>query len=266
MNIENVSIEQKEKEPGFDDLALFTATFYGEDETSRTREILAEQLLENAAELGIRCVVMDGGSNSAFLEKIGKMDNVKLAVDPSLKMGESRRAALKTALMHPETKHFPWTEPEKDALITKESLSAMIEGLRNGSTDIVVPKRASKESMTEFQAWIETRANKRADELIPRTKEGNEDLDLWFGPKMFNREGARFFENYKGDLDRWDAIIKPVIEAAQAGKRVSSVDVDYKYDPSQTEHEKGNKQMMKKRVEQYKTILKELGDKFWKNK
>jgi len=56
------------------------------------------------------------------------------------------------------------------------------------------------------------------------------------------------------------------IEAAQAGKRISSVDVDYAYDPSQSGSEENDRSMKEKRVIQYKKILGELGDEFWKKK
>ena len=232
---EDQSIEGREKEPGFKDLVLFTTTMYGADDVSKVREALAVRFLENAEQLGVRCVVVDGGSNPKFLEKISTFKNVTVEVDPSLGMGESRREALKKAiaLSGPEDNYL-WVEPEKSNLITKESLDAMIGGLRAGQTDIVVPRRRSMESMPKFQAWIERRANQRAGDLMNENEQApsSEALDLWFGPKMFNREGAKFFAEYKGTLDKWDSIIKPVVEAAQAGKRISSVDVDYAYDPS----------------------------------
>lgn len=262
-------LEVKEKEPGFKDLVLFTTTMYGEDAVSKVREVLAEDLLRNAERLGVRCVVVDGGSNAEFLKKLSGFKNVTSEVDSKLGMGESRREALKKALeMAGPQDNFLWVEPEKADLITEESLHAMIEGLRAGKTDIVVPRRKSMESMPKFQAWIEARANKRAGEIM---KEGEDEpseevLDLWFGPKMFNRDGAAFFADYKGKLDKWDSIIKPVIEAAHAGKKISSVEVDYSYDPSQSESEKNDDVMKRKRIIQYTKILGELGDKFWEEK
>jgi hypothetical protein len=258
--------EELEKEPGFKDLVLFTTTMYGVDDVSKVREVLAERLLKNAEDLGVRSVVVDGGSNPEFLKKLKAFKNVTSEVDPSLGMGESRREALKKALeLAGPQDNFLWVEPEKSELITKESLSAMIEGLRAGQTDIVVPRRKSMASMPKFQAWIEKRANKRAGELMNEDEDAptEESLDLWFGPKMFNREGANFFANYKGKLDKWDSIIKPVIDAAEAGKKISSVDVDYSYDPSQSESEEHDRVMKEKRVTQYKKILGELGDSFW---
>jgi len=265
-----INLEQQERKEQFSDLIIFTTTFYGEDKTSLIRAELAENLFANAKELGISCVVVDGGSTPQFLKKVEQFDNVKLIVEPSLGIGESRRHALQEAMqLVPVDKkpNFLWTEPEKSGLVTENNLKAMIEGLRDGKTDIVVPLRKNKDSLPKFQAWIESRANKRAkktagipDELI------EEEIDLWFGPKMFNFAGAEYFLNYKGKLDKWDAIIKPVIDAYNDKKRISIAPVDFTYDQSQRQDEEGSKDFRRKRVEQYTAILAELGDEFWKDK
>lgn len=188
-----------------------------------------------------------------------------LIVDEKLRMGESRRAALNNAMeKFQDAQYFLWVEPEKDGLITADSLNVMLAGLRENQTDIVVPRRKSKESMPKLQAWMESRANKRASSL--QGSELEETMDLWFGPKMFNRKGAAYFANYRGSLDKWDAVIKPVIKAHGQGARISSAEVDYSYDPSQSESERDDRQMKQKRLVQYSQILAELGDEFWKNK
>jgi hypothetical protein len=259
--------QEKHEQEQFSDLTIFTTTFYKKDDVSQVREKLAENFLKNAQDLGIKCVVVDGGSNEEFLKKVEGLNNVELVVDPSLKMGESRREALRVAMEKFNTPYFLWSEPEKDGLINSDSLEAMIEGLRKKQTDIVVPKRTTKDSMPEFQAWIESRANKRAGGLTSKESEKvKEILDLWFGPKMFNREGAEFFINYRGKLDKWDSIIKPVLDAYKAGKRIDPVEVKYTYDPSQTMAEENDKEMKRKRIDQYSAILAELGDKFWIDK
>lgn len=263
----NTSHEVRESTPNFQDLVLFTTTLYGTDPISKVREKLALKLFENAAELGVRCIVVDGGSNQSFLEKLRQFDSVETLIETTLKMGEGRRQALKQALAHQDANYFLWVEPEKDSLVNKDSLGSMIKGLRQNQVDIVVPRRISKKSMPKFQAWIESRANKRAGRLLPSDiNEPDQELDLWFGPKMFNRDGARFFAEYQGNLDKWDSVIKPVLEAAQAGKRISSVEVDYDYDLSQSESEETNVEIKRKRLDQYTKILTELGDDFWRRK
>ncbi len=252
---------EKKEEYSFDDLTIFTTTFYGTDPVSQTRQKLAEQFLTKANDLGIRSVVVDGGSTPEFLDWMRQLKNVHVEVEPKLSMGESRRHALHAAREKYKTPFYLWVEPEKSNLLTPETLHAMISGLRSGAADIIVPSRKSHETMPKFQAWIEKRANFRAHQLMPGE---HETFDLWFGPKMFNNEGAGFFESYKGTLDKWDSIIKPVVDAYQAGKRISTVEVDYTYDPTQTDTEKDDRIMKRKRFEQYRQILAELGDVFWK--
>ncbi len=252
----------------FNDLTIFTTTFYKDDPVSKVRSPLAVKLVQNTQKLGAHCVVVDGGSTDLFLNEIRAMSGVTLVVDPSLKMGESRRKALELGHTLYKTPYYLWVEPEKDDLIKPESLSAMLHDLREGKADIVVPKRMSFETLPKFQADMENRANRRASRLTYGVQEMNEEhnLDLWFGPKMFNERGASFFQNYRGALDKWDAIIKPVIDAYKAGCHVQSVPVDYRYDESQSNSETGDVAMKRKRLEQYATILRELGDTFWKRK
>lgn len=267
--------EQKEEAEKFNDLIIFTTTFYKNDESSRVRSALAEEFFDHVNRLNIKCVVVDGGSYPEFLENIQKFKNVQIIPGPTLGMGESRREALSIALNSmsgEKNPSFLWVEPEKEDLIKEKSLESMIELLREKKADIVVPSRISKESYPKFQKWIEERANKRAGELFIN-RPGSEDdelfdseVDLWFGPKMFNKEGAKFFLDYKGDLDKWDSIIKPVIEAQNAGKNIVSVPVDFRYPEKQRKYEEGNRVFDQKRIDQYKQILTELGDPHWKNK
>lgn len=155
-------------------------------------------------------------------------------------------------------------EPEKVGLVTEDNLLNMIDVLRKNQADIVVPRRRSKDTMPRLQRWIESRANKRVKDKIADITD--EELDLWFGPKMFNRAGAEYFLNYRGRLDKWDSVIKPVIEAHQGGKVVVSVPVDFEYTTEEREHEEADRELKKKRIIQYSQILAEMGDKFWQEK
>jgi hypothetical protein len=255
--------QSKEMQESFDfsDLTIFTTTLYKDDPVSQVRQNLARKFIENTEKLNVKLVIVDGGSSEDFINYVRSKKHVELIIETGAEMGKSRRDALQAAISNYNTPYYFWVEPEKDDLIKPESLAAMIAGLREDKTDIVVPRRSNKASMPRFQAWIEDRANKRANRLMKETPD--EILDLWFGPKMFNKEGARYFLNYKGQLDKWDSIIKPVIEAYQDGKRISSADVSYTYDESQKGSEEKDRQMKGKRVQQYTQILAELGDKFY---
>ncbi len=260
----------KSPPPSFhDEIVLFTTTLYKDDETSKIRQELALKLFQNAQALGIRCVVVDGKSNPDFLSKATAFDNVVLTTMEQGSMGDGRREALREALAF-GTPNVMWIEPEKDALVTGENIEKILVPLRKGEADIVVPKRTREgfHSLPKLQSWMEKRANKRASQLVHESSGAEEAVidqawDLWFGPKAMNREGARYFETYKGKLDKWDAIIKPVHDAFRDGKKVASVAVDYVYDESQKENEEHNRGMKLKRIDQYVNILKELGDNFW---
>jgi len=261
--IESFNIENKE-EMKFNDLTVFTSTFYGSDKTSEVRQKLAEKFLSNCVDLKINCVVVDGGSNQEFINKVKLFKNITLLIEPSLNMGESRKEALRVAMDKYKTPYFLWVEPEKDDLIKEESLLAIIKELRENKADIVVPQRIKNDTNPELQTWIENRANKRVAEIMdPNLKES---FDLWFGPKMFNQAGAKYFTDYKSNINKWDTIIGPVIDAYKDKLRISSAKVDYKYDVSQKEDEESNKIIKRKRLEQYTTILKELKDPYWSKK
>jgi len=266
--------EAKEKLK-FEDLTLFTGTFYDDTPSSRLRQSFALQLFEKAKENDIKIVVSDGGSNADFLEMAASYPNVTILQEPEgSTMGSSRRFALEQALddAKNDPEHiFMWLEPEKIELADPTILTMLTQPIREGTADIVVPSRKNLDTLPKQQAWIETRANERAsnimkgkapNELVDRTEP---PLDLWFGPKVFNAQGAQYFAQYQGDLDKWDATIKPVLNAHKDGLRITNVPIDFNYPPSQSEYENGNIDFQRKRMQQYASILIELGDPFWKN-
>lgn len=270
------SIERKEQEK-FSDLIIFTTTCYGTDRTSEIRSNLASQFFQNAKKLGIRCVVLDGSiNNPQFRQQLKQLDNVDLLLEEdilkqekttSLTMGEGRRLALKSALeKYQNVPYFLWSEPEKNDLIKPENIAKMINQLREKQADIVIPARQTKafQTLPKFQAWSEQRANKRTTQLIRNDQ--NESVDLWFGPKMFSRNIAQYFLDYKGKLDKWDAVMVPFIQAFQDGKIISSVNVNFQYDQSQLENEQGSRSFKKKRVDQYGELLAAIGEGYWQNR
>lgn len=262
------------------EIIIYTSTLYDNAETSRIRAELCINMLRNSASLGIRVVIKDGGSNEDFIKKAKEFKNVTIIRPQQEKsaksMGQDRRDALKRAmeialeekLEHPS---FFWTEPEKDKLVSEENMAAMHEEIRRGS-NIVVPAREENafDTLPKNQSWFEKRARERALEILKKVSGGKhqELLDLWFGPKMFDSEGAKYFINYNkngGRADLWDAIIVPVEDAIRDGKKVSSVPVNYEYSEGQRLNEIGELKDLfnRKRLEQYAQILREMGDEKW---
>ncbi len=263
------------------EITIYTSTLYDNTETSRVRSELCLNMLRNSASLGIKVVLKDGGSNKEFIDKIKEFENVILIQSqPGEKesMGQDRRDALKKAidmsaeenLEHP---CFLWIEPEKDNLVSEENMAAMYAEIRSGS-NIVVPARKENawNTLPKNQRWFEKRANQRSLEILKEVSGGKrqELLDLWFGPKMFDLEGANYFINYNKDggrTDLWEAVTVPVEDAIRDGKKVSGVAVNYEYSESQRLNETGEAKDLftRKRLEQYAQILKEMGDKKWKD-
>ena len=270
---EKLNVPEFEPNPNFRDVTLFTGTFYGEDDASRLRQQLALDMFDQTDKTGVKIIVSDGGSNNDFLYLASTHPSVVLIHEPvGSTMGESRRFALDKAIDDAATdpKHiFMWLEPEKVNLADADAITTLVTPIREGKADVVVPRRIDKSTLPKQQAWLESRANHRATKLMKSedpespNKEGDEDLDLWYGPKVFNKAGAEYFSRYKGKLDKWDSIIAPVLQAYKGGLEVASVPVDFTYPTAQSTFETDNKIFKRKRVEQYGSILIALGDTFW---
>lgn len=264
-NTQNPELNEK---LNFEDLTLFTRTFYGDDPSSRLRQELALELFGHAYNDGVCIVVSDGGSNSDFLEATAAYPNVTVLQEPEgSTMGSSTRLALEQAISDAkdDPDHiFMWLEPEKVELVDHDKLAQLVQPIRDGQADIVVPSRKNLDTLPKQQAWIEMRANRRANNLMRKNADDlGSVLDLWFGPKIFNRKAAQYFTDYRGRLDKWDAIIKPVLNAHSDRLRVADIPVDFDYPSSQSKHEDRNPDFQRKRLQQYGSVLVELGDPFW---
>ena len=241
----------------FSDLAVVTTTKYDTDEASKVRASLAEQSFEQLEKLDIPTFSVDGGSEKSFVDSTQRFEHLHSVQNDKLSMGESRRESLRLALQESNAPFLLWTEPEKADLLKPETLQKLLLPLRNHEADIVIPKRITKESYPEFQAWIEKRGNKRLTELL---KSGQlEEIDFWFGPRIFSRDMSDYF--LKDEGEKWDSIFTPVVKAAKDGKRLVSVDVDFQYPIEQRSIEEANellREFKQKRLEQYKYILSQL--------
>lgn len=267
INLQSKHIESRERKD-FSNLVIFTWTSYQDDERSQIRSKLAIKMIENANKYWIKIVMIDRGSGTKFLEQLKTYDNVTI-IDPKEwdTMAWDRRNALQKALeLYPDAPYFLWTEPEKDDFITPKNLSPVMDEIETGKYAIVVPKRADKSTMVDFQAREETRANKELSALAAwekRIEEKNPDLywgeqfDLFFGPKIMTRKGAEYFLKYKGQLDKRDGTITPVLLAKAQWENIWSATVNYEYDSSQIENEHWDKNMNRKRLHQYVEILNE---------
>lgn len=256
-------------------LIIYTGVYYTKSDLYDARSKIWFKTFDNAQRLGIRVVVRnDGGLPPEMLERIKAYENITIVEKDPLKkntLGSGRREALQKAIEIAEKEGikkpvFLWTEPEKDDLITEKNLRPLVAEINAGS-NMVIPERGEKawNELPKQQRWLEQRAEKRVQEKIMKS---DERLDLWFGPKVLDKAGAEYFLRYNStgnEIDLWDSLMVPVLEAKKDGLRVKSVPLDFSYDESQTAKGTEAKQegIPIKRIEQYAQILKALGDPKW---
>jgi len=261
-----------------DNLFIFTSIKYGKDKTSEIRSDLFLKTLENAKKINAHVVIENSGAPNELVEKINKFENTTIINKPindiKESMGESRRKALKKTLELAKKNNIDnpillWTEPEKEGLISEENIKKMISKITDGN-NIVIPERSKKtwDQMPKIQNFLENRANKKILGVINEISNNkfDKELDLWFGPKMFDKEGAKYFINYnneKNKNDLWDATIVPVIDAIKENKNITGIQVNFNYDKNEIDNELNERDIAKKRLEQYTQILKDVGDKTW---
>ena len=304
MNIN--SIESSSKISKYHDFVAFTSTFYKDDVEWKVRSEAFFEMVENAQKLGIRIIVGDGWSEPEFIERLKKYSNVIYLISGrwwenfDLTMAGERRFTGKKAMdLFPDVTNFLWLEPEKAELMKMENIDAILQPLRDGFADIVVPSRKSKDTLPPQQRAVENRANRRASDIVASSKlttlstfkdrysalifepqdihrvlglysDNSEDnyqnlnapYDLWFWPKAFTRKSMdEDFLSYHGA--KWDWIITSVLAGKMRWKSVADVPVDFTYPPKQTELETDSIQGLKyqklRRI-QYRYIIKTIRD------
>lgn len=261
-------------------IAIVTTTFYktfsGENrDTSDDDELrgeLALKTLSLAKEKGYQIALVDGGSSSAFLEQLQRA-----GITPSSQkiagMSESRQQGFEEASKLEGVEFICWIEPERISII-KDCLLEAVRPLRDGRADVVVPKRDSESLKTypDYQAESEQRANKIWNAILKKQgllPEEAEDLDVWFGPKLFKNDPELvkiFLERYefkKRNL-KLDEIVRPgmwsnsnffpIVNALAKGYRVMSVSVPYRHPAEQTRLEQDSDEYRRKREAAFRDI------------
>jgi hypothetical protein len=169
-----------------------------------------------------------------------------------------------------------WMELEKLSYLRDENILRAGLPIVRGEADIVVPKRNRvlfQDSYPPFQVASEDRGNRMFNTLLRRVglrDQEDEDLDVWFGPKLFINDPKivehfmlKYNFNKRGlDIDHdiepelWaNAIFLPIVNALRAGLRIQSVEVPFEYPPKQKAIETNNADMVKKRNTQLRAII-----------
>lgn len=263
-NSQSSNREEIENNSQFDNLCLFTSTFYKNDPESINRSNLALDFVRNANNLWIKVVISDGSPLAEWelmsdfeknVREISK-DNDKISIIRTQKrlewwtkstMADERKQALEDWLTkYPNVWHFLWIEPEKWNLITKESLTNLMKTADESNADFVIPTRkqiaetlsqeeqkSGMHTLPKFQARTETRANKAL------WKETWEYHDSYFGPVLLKR-GTGTQEYLSSPHPTRGINVLTPIEWKKSWLSVSSTPVDYSYDPVQKTFEDGD--------------------------
>lgn len=227
---------------------IATSTLYRADnETDKIRAKLALEMIRKAKKEGYKIIVVDAGSPKEIRDEFEKGGAIVILENNPETMGASRREAFREAY-NQGAEIIIWMEPEKHDYI--RSIRKSIRPIIENKAEMVIPERKSLRSYPKAQQYIELFANLFWKELT------GTDLDMWFGVRIFKRELAHYFLEYRGEYgDKWDSLFIPIMNALSDGKKIKSVEIDYIHDDRQTKNEEHSLDFYKKRIEQLNLLM-----------
>ncbi len=263
------------KRPGV--IGLATDTWYryfgNHDTVDHLRGTMAHQMLFAAWEKGYRFAVVDGGSSVEFVSKIQEKG---IQVFPQVQRGMSAGRQQGYQHLHEMggIELFVRIEAEKVSFVRDDCVAIAGQPILRGTADLVVPARSAEgwASLPPDQADSEHAANAECCAMLRQwglLKPADPDLDLFFGPRLFNRKAHPLFmqkhEWMRSTSIDWhalvqpgqyvDALFYPVAYALKQGLRVQSVPVPYLHPPEQTAYEMGKVDFQHKRDQQRSSIV-----------
>lgn len=248
--------------------------------TDKIRGDLALDFIHKSQKAGYQIVIVDGRSSNSFRRELAGFENVHVINRRNVKRSPSRRQGFKIATKLPGVQVIVVTEPEKISLL--ENLPALVKPILGGSADIVIPKREPvlfQKTYPGFQFESEKEGNILYNEyltlfgFLPNKKE---ELDLFFGPRIFRNERktlSLFLKHYYFRIGSFEfrhefldpeelsnAMFFPIILALKRGLKVKSVEIPFSYPALQKENEEsGNRELFEeKRRSQRLGLLVEL--------
>ena len=175
----------------------------------------------------------------------------RLDVGMKSTMADERKQALEQWMrQYSDASHFLWIEPEKWNLVTEKSLGNLMKKAVETWADFVIPTRArladilSQEAenipnaqwgmntLPKFQAWTETRANKKL------RKDSGEYHDSYFGPVLLKKWAGTDKYLASTHPTRGINVLTP-LEGQADWLEVADADVDYSYADVQRTFENG---------------------------
>ncbi len=274
---------------GYTHIAIASSTYYPKwyrgklrsvKHTDKIRGDLAIEFCEKALSLGCKLVIVDGKSSKTFIKELFKMDKIQIFKRRSPKRSPARRLAIKTASKVLDVKVIVLTEPEKISLLN--FLPQITRALFKNEADIVVPKREDKLFKSTYPSYMhesEIEANKLYNEAL--RSQGllslkNEDLDMFFGPRIFinnkkvislfmkrfiiNPEKLMHFSEYLDPEEYSNTLFFSVVLALKKKLRIKSITIFFEYPKIQKENEEkmANELFIEKRKAQRLGILLDL--------
>lgn len=248
--------------------------------TDKVRGDLTIEFCEKAISRGYKLVIVDSKSSKSFIKELRKMDKIRVFKSRSLKRSPARRLAIKAASKLSDVKIIVLTEPEKISIL--EFLSDLAKPILRDLTDIVVPKREGNLFCSTYPLYMyesEIEANKLYNEALRShglLSRKSEDLDMFFGPRVFANEKRvtslfmkrfvivsekpLFPSNYFDPEEFSNTLSFPVVLALKRKLKVKSITIPFKYPKIQKENEeKAAKEIFfEKRRSQRLSILLDL--------
>lgn len=176
-----------------DRVALFTTTFYRDDEDGKLRKSLATQFAQRTIDEGYHLTVVDGGTDDGrFIEDLKRL-GVDAHPETQHGLGPSRREALDYAFLWAKGAKAPylcWSEPEKANFVG--CVDRLIQKMEDGDASLVVPARKSMAEYPIAQQHSEAFGNQLHTDAGYVDVSGR-PLDTFFGPKIWRREVTPFF-------------------------------------------------------------------------
>jgi hypothetical protein len=248
------------------------------NDVDKVRGDLALETLACACDAGYQIVVVDGGSDPAFLQALDEW-GISYIPQTAKGMSPGRQEGFKLASLLHDAEAIVWVEPEKVSFV-RDCLVQCVLPILNGEADVIVPERDAEAWNTypEYQKQSERQANQHWNTVlhtgVPQSR--GRQFDVFFGPRVFRNtpavlnhflqqadlsDGRQMNERFEKVINpkRYsDATFFPVATAIQNNMRVESVVVPYRHPDQQVRTETDSPEFAQKRVSQRRGIVGEL--------
>jgi hypothetical protein len=258
--------------------------------SDKVRGDLALEMVSEAKSRNYQVAIVDSGASPAFSQKLGGFEILTFQEEKG-GMSTGRQQGFREASLLKYTDHTKqkfveaicWLEPEKISIIS-DCLPKAIEPILLGQADVVIPKRSNnefEETYPDYQVKYERDGNRLWNGMLRKfgiLGHDQEDLDVWFGPRMFrntpeitqifltkykyekSQDTSKSFQNAYKPSRYSNATFFPVIVALFEKLRVISVEVPYRHPSNQTKIEKDSDGFRKKRADQQREIIRTCSD------